>query len=251
MPVFVRNGLEIAFIDEGEGEAILLIHGFGSNIETNWRGPGWVDLLVHAGYRVIALDNRGHGASSKLYDPADYDTSLMAADAAGLLGHLGIGRAIVMGYSMGARISAFLTLARPDLVRALILGGLGIRLVDGAGLPPSLAEAMEAPALADVSDPMGRMFRAFADQTRADRRALAACIRGSRQTLRPDEVSRIVQPTLIAIGTRDSIAGSASDLAVLMLNAQVLDIEGRDHNPAVGDKQFKQGVLAFLEGVEG
>ena len=49
MPVFTRDGLDIAFVDEGEGEAILLVHGFGSNLETNWRGPGWIDLLVHAG----------------------------------------------------------------------------------------------------------------------------------------------------------------------------------------------------------
>jgi len=152
-----------------------------------------------------------------------------------------------MGYSMGARISAFLALARPELVRALILGGLGIHLVDGVGLPTTIADAMEAETLADVTDAMGRTFRAFADQTKADRRALAACIRGSRQTLSVAEVARILQPTLIAIGTRDKIAGSARELAALMPDARVLDIEGRDHNPAVGDKQFKQGVLAFLE----
>ena len=247
MPVFTRDGLDIAFVDEGEGEAILLVHGFGSNLETNWRGPGWIDLLVHAGWRVIALDNRGHGASSKLYDIDAYDTARMADDAAALLDHLGIRSAVVMGYSMGARISATLSLARPELVRALILGGLGIHLVEGAGLPTSIAEAMEAPDLADVTEPIARTFRAFADQTRADRRALAACIRGSRQTLSVAEVARIVQPTLIAVGTRDRIAGSAAELAALMPDARVLDIVGRDHNPAVGDKQFKQGVLAFLE----
>ena len=71
----------------------------------------------------------------------------MARDAANLLAHLGIGRADVMGYSMGARIAAFLALGRPDLVRSLILGGLGDRLVHGAGLPVGIAEAMEAPSL--------------------------------------------------------------------------------------------------------
>ena len=247
MPVFARDGLEIAYVDEGDGDAILLIHGFGSNIETNWRGPGWIDLLVHAGWRVVALDNRGHGASSKLYDPEAYHTARMAEDAAALLDHLGIKRAVVMGYSMGARITATLSLDQPEVVRALILGGLGIHLVDGTGLPTSIADAMEAPSLEAVSDPMGRMFRAFADQTRADRKALAACIRGSRQTLSVAEVARVVQPTLIAVGTRDKIAGSARDLAELMPDAHVVDIEGRDHNPAVGDKQFKKGVLAFLE----
>lgn len=250
MPVFSREGLDLDYVDEGEGDPVLLVHGFGSNIQTNWRGPGWIDLLVHAGYRVVAFDNRGHGASSKPYDPALYHSGLMAEDAGALLDHLGLSAAVVMGYSMGARISAFLSLARPDRVRALVLGGLGIHLVDGVGLPTSIAEAMEAPSLDDVTDPMGRMFRGFADQNRADRAALAACIRGSRQSLSVAEVARIVQPTLIAVGTRDRIAGSAAELAALMPNATVLDIVNRDHNPAVGDKQFKQGVLAFLEDLD-
>jgi len=201
MPTFAHGAVELAYIDEGEGEPILLVHGFGSNVAVNWVGPGWVETLKRAGRRVIALDNRGHGGSTKLYAPADYHTSLMAGDAAALLDHLGIVRAPVMGYSMGARISAFLALQRPDLVEAVVLGGLGIHLVDGVGLPTTIADAMEAPALADVTDPLGRMFRAFADQTGADRRALAACIRGSRQILSAEEVGRIGQPALIAVGT--------------------------------------------------
>ena len=88
-----------------------------------------------------------------------------------------------MGYSMGARIAAFLALANPERVRRLILGGLGDRLVEGVGLPLGIADAMEAPSLDALTDPMQRMFRAFAEQTKSDRVALAACIRGSRQTL--------------------------------------------------------------------
>ena len=243
---FDNKGIEIAYIDQGVGEPILLIHGFGSNHQVNWVGTGWVDLLLKQGRRVIALDNRGHGESAKLYDPAQYHPSLMAGDAAALLDHLRIGSAPVMGYSMGARITAFLALEHPHRVDALVLGGLGIRLVHGEALPPTIGEAMEAATLADVTDAIGRMFRAFADQTGADRRALAACIRGSRVQLNTAEVARIVQPVLVAVGTRDTIGGSASELARLMPNADALDIPGRDHNPAVGDKVFKQGVLAFL-----
>ena len=135
---------------------------------------------------------------------------------------------------------------RPDLVAALVLGGLGIHLVDGVGLPTTIAEAMEAPSLEDVADPMGRMFRAFAEQTKADRRALAACIRGSRQTLTREEVASIRQPTLVAVGTRDKIAGSAQELAALLPAGMALDIPDRDHNPAVGDKRFKDAVTTFL-----
>jgi len=249
---FSSDGVHIAYIDvppEGHdrGEPILLIHGFASNHHINWVGPRWVETLTHAGRRVVAFDNRGHGASQKLHAPHDYRADLMARDAANLLAHLRIERADVMGYSMGARIAAFLTLARPGLVRSLILGGLGDRLVHGAGLPVGIAEAMEAPSLADVSDSMQRMFRAFAEQTKSDRAALAACIRGSRQSLTPAGVARIAQPTLVAVGTRDAVAGDAAKLAAMMPNAEALDIPGRDHNLAVGDKVYKAGVLAFLE----
>jgi pimeloyl-ACP methyl ester carboxylesterase len=247
MPSFTHDGIDISFLDEGNGAAIVLVHGFASNKEINWVGPGWVTTLVRAGHRVIALDNRGHGQSSKLYDPADYHTDKMALDVCALLDHLGIGRADVMGYSMGARITAYLAVKHTRRVRSAILGGLGIRLVSGVGLPETIADALEAPTLADVSDPMGRTFRAFADQTKSDRRALAACIRGSRQVLSREEVAAIGIPVLVAVGTRDVVAGSPDELAALIPGAKALDIPDRDHMLAVGDKIYKMGVLEFLK----
>jgi pimeloyl-ACP methyl ester carboxylesterase len=205
-----------------------------------------VTTLTRAGRRVIALDNRGHGQSTKLYDPASYHTARMADDVAALMDHLNIERADVMGYSMGARITAYLALNHFARVRSAILGGLGIHLIEGVGLPMSIAEALEAPSLADVADPMGRMFRAFADQTKSDRKALAACIRGSRQTLTRDEVAAIGVPVLVAVGTKDPVAGSASELAAVIPGARALDIPDRDHMLAVGDKAYKAGVLDFL-----
>src|SRR5215471_1621194 len=113
MPQFMHDDVEIAFIDEGEGEPIALVHGFASNKEVNWVAPGWVTTLTRAGRRVIALDNRGHGESTKLYDPRVYHASIMAADARALIDHLALGRTDLMGYSMGARIAAFLAFAHP------------------------------------------------------------------------------------------------------------------------------------------
>jgi pimeloyl-ACP methyl ester carboxylesterase len=252
MQTFSSDGVTIAYIDvepeTGSGEPILLIHGFASNHAVNWVNTLWVQTLTRAGRRVIALDNRGHGKSEKLYEPAAYDSFVMARDARNLLAHLGIERADVMGYSMGARIAAHLALAHPGQVRSLLLGGLGIHLVKGVGLPPGIADAMEAPSLDVLTDPTQRMFRAFAEQTGSDLRALAACIRGTRQTLSREDVGRIVAPTLISVGTRDDIAGSAQDLAALIPNALAVDIPGRDHNLAVGDRVHKEGVLAFLDG---
>src|SRR5271156_737939 len=113
MPRFTHDGVEIAFLDEGKGEPIVLVHGFASNKEVNGVAPGWVTTLSRAGRRVIALDNRGHGASTKLYDPAAYHSDLMAGDVLALIDHLGITRADVMGYSMGARIAAFCAVLAP------------------------------------------------------------------------------------------------------------------------------------------
>ena len=246
MPTFHHGDVEIAYLDEGEGEPIVLVHGFASTKEVNWVNPGWVTTLTRAGRRAIALDNRGHGASSKLYDPAAYHSATMAEDVRALLDHLGIERADVMGYSMGARITAFLALAHPERVRSAILGGLGIKLVEGVGLPETIADALEAPSLAEVADPTGRMFRSFAEQTKSDLRALAACIRGSRQVLSREQVAALKPPVMVAVGTNDEVAGSAEALAALIPGARALPIQGRDHMLAVGDKTFKAGVLDFL-----
>jgi len=250
MRYFNSDGVSIAYVDvpphEGQGDPILLIHGFASNHAVNWVNTLWVKTLTRAGYRVIAFDNRGHGQSEKLYDPEAYGSYRMAEDARRLLDHLGIERADVMGYSMGARITAHMALAAPERMRSMLLGGLGIHLVEGVGLPLGIADAMEARSLDDLTDPMQRMFRAFAEQTRSDLKALAACIRGSRQVLTPEEVASITLPTLVSVGANDDVSGSGPELARLIPNAQALDIPGRDHNLAVGDKVHKQGVLDFL-----
>lgn len=250
MPQFEYDGVRISYLDEGEGDPILLIHGFASNKQVNWQYPGWVKLLVEDGRRVIALDNRGHGDSQKFYDPVVYGAPTMAEDARRLLDYLEIGAADVMGYSMGARISAFLTLNHPKRVRRAIFSGLGYGMVSGVGDPEPIASALEAERLQDVADRTGRAFRAFAEQTGSDRRALAACMRSSRQKISEEDVSRIERPVLVAVGTEDDIAGSPHRLAALIPHADVLEIPGRDHMVAVGDKVHKQGVLAFLNNVD-
>jgi pimeloyl-ACP methyl ester carboxylesterase len=246
MQSFDSDGVRIAYIDEGEGEPILLIHGFASNVATNWLDPGWVRTLTEAGRRVIAFDNRGHGQSEKLYDPSRYGAPSMAEDARRLLDHLGIARADVMGYSMGSRIATFLLLAHPERVRRAILAGVGINLVRGLVGTGPIAKALEAPHIEDVTNDTARSFRAFAEKTGSDLKALAACMRGPREKITPEDLARIRTPVLIATGSDDVIAGSRAELAGLLPNAQLLDISGRDHMKAVGDKRFKQGVLDFL-----
>lgn len=247
---FQHDGLSLSYFDEGDaaGEPVLMIHGFASSALVNWVYPGWLKTLGDAGYRVIALDNRGHGQSDKPHDPEAYYPLTMAHDAAALLDHLGIPEAHIVGYSMGARISAFLALAHPERVKSLVFGGLGIGMVDGVGDWDPIAEALLAPSLDDVTHARGRMFRAFAEQTGSDREALAACIATSRVLVTREDCAKIDAPTLIAVGTKDDIAGSGQALADLMPHAKAIDIPGRDHMLAVGDKVFKAAVLEFYAG---
>jgi pimeloyl-ACP methyl ester carboxylesterase len=246
MPSFISDGVEINYVDEGSGEPILLLHGFASNIAVNWRNTGWIDTLVKDGRRVVALDNRGHGGSEKLYDPERYGASAMAEDAVHLLDHLGIARADIMGYSMGARIAAFLVLSHPERVRSLIFAGMGINIVHGMVGSGPLARAFEAPSLADIANETARSFRIFAEQTGSDLAALAACLRGPRPKVLPEALRGIRAPVLVAVGTEDVIAGSGPELAALIPGAEAFEITGKDHMKSVGDAKFKQGVLDFL-----
>ncbi|MBV1694564.1 MAG: alpha/beta fold hydrolase, partial [Hyphomicrobiales bacterium] len=231
MPSFSSDGVEIAFIDEGprEGAPVLLIHGFASNAKTNWVDPLWVRFLVGAGRRVIAMDCRGHGASQKLYGLEDYGAPLMAEDARRLLDHLGIERSDVMGYSMGARITAFLALAHPGRVRRIVFGGLGINMVRGLAGTGPIAHALEADSIDDVKNATARTFRAFAEATRSDLKALAACIRSARAVISAEMLATLKCPVLVAVGTDDVIGGSAGELAALIPGAKAFDIAGRDH----------------------
>ena len=246
MPSFHNGAVEIAYLDEGEGDPIVLVHGFASSKNVNWVYPTWVSDLKKDGRRVIALDNRGHGDSEKLYDSASTKLRSWQVTSSRCWIICGIERADVMGYSLGSRMTAILAREQPQRLRSAILGGIGIGLIEGGGPGENVATALEAPSLEDVTDPVGRTFRAFADQTRSDRRALAACLRGSRRLMTAEEAAGIGVPVLIAVGTRDEIAGSAAALGKIIPGAEVLDIPNRDHMRAVGDKVYKVGVTDFL-----
>ena len=244
---FNSGGVEIAYDVAGEGQPILLIHGFASNGRVNWWSTGWVKTLADAGRRVIIVDNRGHGASQKLYDPALYSAPGMAEDARRLLDHLEIAQADVMGYSMGARIAAFLAINHPERVNRAIFAGLASRMITGVGGSDAIAAGLEARSLADVTDEAARSFRVFAEQTKGDLKALAACMRASRVKIAAAELSRIPVPVLVVAGENDELAGDVATLVAAIPGASGVTLPGRDHMNAVGDKGYKQAVLAFLK----
>ncbi|WP_316354946.1 alpha/beta hydrolase [Devosia sp.] len=246
MPQFQSDGLSLAYQSFGEGFPVLCIHGFASSGKVNWVETGWVETLTRAGYRAITLDNRGHGDSDKPTDPELYYPALMAKDAVALLDHLGIERAVILGYSMGARISAFMAYAHEDRVACAIFGGMGMNLINGLSDGNDIIAGLLAPSLAELTHPTARQFRIFADHTGADRAALAACMETSRQPMARADVRRIAVPVLVAVGEADEMAGPPEPLAELLPQGEAFVIPKRDHMRATGDKAFKTAALEFL-----
>jgi pimeloyl-ACP methyl ester carboxylesterase len=246
MPTFNSGGVTIAYETAGQGPPILLVHGFASTGRVNWWDTGWVRTLTDSGRMVITFDHRGHGESEKLYDPALYPAAEMAEDARRLLDHLGIAQADVMGYSMGARVSAFLAIRHPGRIRRAVFAGLASRMITGVGGAEAIALALEAPGKDDVADPGARAFRVFAEQTKSDLKALAACIRSSREKITAGELKGINLPVLVVAGEKDDVAGDVETLVSAIPGAKGVTLPGRNHMNAVGDRGYKDAVLAFL-----
>ena len=249
MPSFRSDSVDISYEVTGSGPPVLLIHGFASNARVNWWDTGWVKALNDAGYQAITFDNRGHGASTKLYDPAAYPAPVMAEDARRLLDHLGQGSVLVMGYSMGARIAAFLTVNHAARVRAAVFAGLAENMIKGFGGSEPIAEALEAPSADVITDPGARVFRLFADQTQGGLKALAACMRSDRQKISAAELAQIQVPVLVVAGEADEIAGRVQPLVDVIAGAQGVVLPRRNHMNAVGDRQHKEAVIKFFNSV--
>jgi pimeloyl-ACP methyl ester carboxylesterase len=120
---FDSDGVRIYYRVDGEGDPVLLIHGFSANLAVNWRTPGIVNDLARD-YQVISIDNRGHGQSDKPENVEAYGYK-MVGDAVGLLDHLGIDSAHIVGYSMGGMIGLKMAVEYPQRVRSLVMGGMG------------------------------------------------------------------------------------------------------------------------------
>jgi pimeloyl-ACP methyl ester carboxylesterase len=246
MQKFNSAGVDIAYSDEGQGAPVLLIHGFASNSRVNWQATGWTKTLLGAGYRVICIDNRGHGESEKLYDPEVYSAAIMAEDAGRLLDHLDIKQAAVMGYSMGARISAFLTMQHPEKVSHVVFAGLAERMVLGVPGGEAIADGLLVADVRDIKDLGARSFRIFAENTKSDLKALAACIRSSRVKIKAEAFAKITCPVLVVAGEVDTVSGPVQPLVDLIPGAIGLTLPNRNHMNAVGDIGYKKAVLAFL-----
>ena len=249
------DGVTIAYDDiappDGGGRTILLIHGFASNRNEGWRRTGWYGAFERRGLRVIAIDQRGHGESEKLYEADDYAREKLAADAFALLDHLGVGRVDLFGYSMGTRTALAMALAAPDRVSNLILGGVGSKLLEPSpaveGNP--MADAMLAEDPATITQPMLQSFRHFADEQGEDRRALAAVTAVKNPPFDWDAAAALPMPVLVVTGVGDTLAGDAEDLARVFPAGHGMTIPGCDHFSAIPHALTKAAVFDFLDGM--
>ncbi len=244
---FMSDNVKIAYEVHGEGDPILLIHGFASNVRTNWQSTGWIDLLAKAGRQVIAIDNRGHGKSDKPHDPVRYTSREMARDSSRLIDHLDHETVDVMGYSMGARLTAMLGIHHGSQVRSLVIAGLAGNMISGVIGSEEIIAALQATTLAEARGVQGIAFRTFAEQTGSDLEALAACMASQRSVISEDELAQIKVPTLIVAGDQDVLAGSVSTLVDAIPYSEGVVLPGKDHMKAVGDKTYKLSVLDFLD----
>lgn len=256
MPTATLNGVSIAYDDiapPGPAErTILLLHGFASNRNEGWQRTGWYQALGRRGFRVIAMDQRGHGESVRSHDPADYGRAALAADALALLDHLGVKQPEVFGYSMGTRTALQMAIDAPDRVNNLILGGVGGKLFD----PPRATEngetivtAMEADDPASIKTEFLRSFRQFADEQGEDRQALAAFSQAFSTPLDRDALGRLDMPVLVVAGVGDDLAGDPAELARLFPYGKGKTLGGCDHFSAIPHGALKAAVLDFLDGV--
>ena len=246
MDYFKSDGLKLAYRVEGEGDPILLAHGFASTHRANWIETGWSRVLMDAGFRVIMPDMRGHGASEATYDTEDYTLSAMAGDLVALLDHLGEPGADLMGYSMGAMVALVAAMEAPERFDRIVAAGVGAKLLDPKRNPGPVIEALLTDDPASIEDKGALLFRTFADQNKQDREALAACFEAVRAPFPVDGLSRITRPVLVVAGEADVQAGAPGPLAERMPRGESFTVPKRDHMKTVGDRAYKEAVLGFL-----
>lgn len=255
MAKFEHDGVSLAYDDvqpPGDPErTLVLVHGFSSNRNEGWKRTGWYSALGRRGMRVIALDQRGHGESDKPHDPALYGRGALASDVIALMDHLGVGRADLLGFSMGSHVSLNAAMAAPERFSNLILGGVGDKLLAepaGAGPGNPMATALRAADPETVEDPMLRSFRHFADEQGEDREALAALAEASNTPLDPAALWDLPMPVLAVAGQREP-NGDPELLARSFPFGRGVIVPGCDHFSAIPHALTKAAVFDFLDGL--
>jgi pimeloyl-ACP methyl ester carboxylesterase len=256
---FDSNGVKIHYVVEGKGEPVLLIHGFAVNKDLQWGLPGIIKVLSRD-HLVVALDNRGHGKSAKPTDPGKYGAE-MVEDAVRLLDHLKIKKAHVVGYSMGAMITAKLVATHPDRLLSATLGGGG-PLREGMETPRFLRELVESleqgkgmgPLIVALR-PAGKPRPSPEEIERINRllvrdngKALAAALRGLKDlTVTDKQLKTNRVPALALVGEIDPLQKKYEDARERLANLEVVVIPGADHITAFTNPKFLKALRKFLD----
>tara|TARA_B110000908_G_C10136033_1_gene394505 strand:+ start:103 stop:966 length:864 start_codon:yes stop_codon:yes gene_type:complete len=256
---FTSDGVEIFYNvqGEGEGDPVVLIHGFSSSAQGNFGAPG-ITAALATSFKVISIDNRGHGSSGKPHDRSAYGIQ-MVADVINLLDHLGIEKANVVGYSMGGLITHKLIMKYPERVIKAVSGGAGWEGEDALPLD-ELAESLESGkglgpllvALAPVGQPTPTVEQIEAQNqiflSVNDPLALAAVVRGFNQLtniseaeLRANEV-----PLLYVVGDLDPLKIDVGRAIGVISNAKVVTVPNTDHLTVINHPMLRDSIQAFL-----
>ena len=259
LPYFDNEGVKIHYEIEGNGPDLIMIHGFASNIENNWREDNWIKSLKDQN-RLILIDCRGHGLSDKPKDPTQYGIK-MIEDISKLMNHLSIKKSNIFGYSMGARLALNFLLDNPQYTNSVILGGFNLLSENAQEIRQiyePIIKAFKVGSITQVKDPIGLELRRFAEKVGNDLNALAAVLAGFFVESNKDLVTRvkmnrllkkIMVPVLIVVGSADAFVSdirNENSIVNQIPGASYFQIQGKDHYTVVADPKFHMVVKAFL-----
>lgn len=228
---------------------VFLLHGLASDSETSWIEPGTARRLAETGRDVFAVDARGHGLSEKPHRAVFYGETRMSRDLIELWDSLHLEQLDLVGHSMGG-VVALIAAAADDRIRRLVLSGVGRYQLeyDGGRLPHFDAAGFAAALLAvspeEIRDPEMRAFRDEVDESRNDRRALAAHLQVFHN--QPFAFAQIEVPTLVVAGEEDSLSPEPDRLAGALPDGRSLTLPG-DHSGTKMTPAFIDAVIDFLD----
>jgi pimeloyl-ACP methyl ester carboxylesterase len=249
VPTVHSAGVPIHYEVIGHGPPIVLVHGFSSSFEGDWLLNGWVDFLIGEGRQVIGLDCRGHGNSGKPHSPEAYAGNQIPDDVLAVMDAVGIERADIMGYSMGALVTLNLLSRNDERFSSAVVGGTALpRPTTDPQRRAALAAALETPDPATISEQAALQFRRAVERRGNDLLALAAFQRSERTQADQAELRRLELPLLVVVGANDEVAASARLLAEIVSGAELVTLSGEDHHSALASEGFKQAVAHFLHG---
>lgn len=245
--VMVGEGYRLATYTWGDdaAETVVVVHGFASNTRDNWVATGWVRDLLAAGYRVLGIDQRGHGLSDKPHDARDYGLGVLAADITTVLDTYLIDRAFYVGYSLGARVGWEVVQQLGTRIERVVLGGVP------DGIPLGRLNLEQARAYAEsgipVDDPVTQNYVRLVERVPGnDIRALLALAEAMRAAGDPVITTTPTQPVLFATGSLDAIIAGSRALAAACPQGRFVEIPDRHHFSAPGSRFFRAAALEFL-----